>query len=140
MAAQRFSTRVLNPGRAAGEALVLDEPLSFWGGFDPATGTVIDPHHPQAGIGLAGKVLVLPESRGSAGTPAGVAEALRRATGPVAVILAGTDVNIAVGAMVADRLYETGTPVVVLTSEDYAQLRSGMRIAVDPDGIVTIDK
>ena len=138
MAARRFRARVLNPGRAEGEALVLDEPLSFWGGFDPATGKVIDPHHPQAGVGLAGKVLVLPESRGSAGTPAGVAEALRRKTGPAAVVLAGTDVNIAVGAMVADRLYETGTPVVVLESEDYAQIRPGARLAIAEDGSVTV--
>ena len=39
----------------AGRALVLDEPLSLWGGMDPATGEVIDAHHPQRGApGRAG--------------------------------------------------------------------------------------
>ena len=41
--------RVLVSGRGHGKALILDEPLSFWGGVDPATGAVIDVHHPQAG-------------------------------------------------------------------------------------------
>ena len=35
---------VLHGGEAAGELLVLDEPLSFWGGFDPQTGEIIDQH------------------------------------------------------------------------------------------------
>ena len=42
----------LAPGLATGEVLVLDEPLSFWGGLDPETGTLIDAHHPQAGVSL----------------------------------------------------------------------------------------
>ena len=48
------------PGTLAGrtgEALVLDEPLSFWGGLDPETGRLIDVHHPQAGAMLTGRVL-----------------------------------------------------------------------------------
>ena len=40
-------TTVLNPGQCRARALVLDEPLSFWGGFDPADGTIVDRHHPQ---------------------------------------------------------------------------------------------
>ena len=33
------------PGEAAGPALVLDEPLSLWGGVDPATATIVDRLH-----------------------------------------------------------------------------------------------
>ena len=33
-------------GSAPGEALAADVPLSFWGGFDPDTGIVIDRRHP----------------------------------------------------------------------------------------------
>ena len=98
-------TTVLNPGRCRARAPVPDEPLSFWGGFDPVHGIIVDHHHPQRGTCLAGKVLVMPGSRGSAGTPAGVAESIRRGSGPAAVLLGSADVNIAIGAMVADRLY-----------------------------------
>ena len=69
--------RVLVSGRGHGEALVLDEPLSFWGGVDPATGAVIDVHHPQAGSIVAGRVLVLPAGRGSSSSSYVLAEAVR---------------------------------------------------------------
>jgi predicted aconitase with swiveling domain len=38
----------------SGGALVLDEPLSLWGGVDPATGEIIDAHHPQRGVNVSG--------------------------------------------------------------------------------------
>jgi predicted aconitase with swiveling domain len=127
-------TTILNPGRCHAAALVLGEPLSFWGGFDPTSGVIVDHHHPQRGECVAGKVLVMPGSRGSAGTPAAVAEAIRRGTGPVAVVLGAADANIAIGAMVADRLYGGTTPVLVVAPEDYQGLRTGGKIAITADG------
>jgi predicted aconitase with swiveling domain len=138
MTVPTIRTTVLNPGRCRARVLVLDEPLSFWGGFDPVRGTIVDRHHPQRGERLAGKVLVMPGSRGSAGTPAGVAESIRRGTGPAAVLLGSADVNIAVGAMVADRLYGGATPVLAVAPEDYPRLRTGDEIAIAADGTVTI--
>ena len=44
-------------GAACGTVLALDEPLSFWGGVDPATGVIVDRHHPQADASVAGTVL-----------------------------------------------------------------------------------
>ena len=57
--------RMLIAGEARGTVLALDEPLSFWGGFDAETGTVIDRAHPQVGASLAGRVVVMPFGRGS---------------------------------------------------------------------------
>lgn len=136
MTRRRFKTQVLNPGTANAEALVLDDPLSFWGGFDPKSGEILDRHHPQSGQSIAGKVMVIPASRGSAGTPAGVAESIRRGSGPTAVILGEADVNITIGAMVADRLYGTATPVVVPTREDYERLRTGDNVTIDEAGTI----
>lgn len=53
------------PGRASGEVLYSDVPLSFMGGIDPRSGAVIDLHHPLIGACVAGKVLALPSGRGS---------------------------------------------------------------------------
>jgi len=131
-------TSVLNPGQCHAVALVLDEPLSFWGGFDPTSGVIVDQHHPQRGECIAGKALVMPGSRGSAGTPAAVAEAIRRGTGPVAVVLGAADANIAIGAMVADRLYGGATPVLVVAPEDYQGLRTGEKIAITADGSMAV--
>ena len=138
MTAGTIQARVLHPGEAAGTALVLDEPLSFWGGFDPATGRVVDRHHPQSGAELAGTILVLPESRGSGGTPAGVAEAIRRGTAPLAILVGKADANLAAGAMVAAELYGRRVPVVALAPADLGRLNSGDRVSVAEDGRVTV--
>ena len=133
-----FQAVVLNPGECRAPVLVLDEPLSFWGGFDPVNGTVVDSHHPQRGASMAGKVLVMPGSRGSAGTPAGIAEAIRRGVGPVAVVLGTADVNITIGAMVADRLYGGSTAVLTVGPGDYGRLKTGDEVAIGLDGVVRV--
>ena len=79
-----IAARVLNAGEAEGPVLVLDEPLSFWGAFDPRTGVVLDVHHPQRGACLTGKVLLMRESRGSGSSPGAIAEAIRLGTAPAA--------------------------------------------------------
>jgi len=134
-----LAARVLNRGAAAAEALVLDESLSFWGGFDAQTGVIVDQHHPQRGVCVAGRFLVLPESRGSAGTPAGIAEAIRRGVGPAGIALGAPDVNVAVGAMIAAALYGVEVPVVVIGDEDRARVRSGDRIEVSEEGSLYVE-
>jgi predicted aconitase with swiveling domain len=44
--------RALVAGDAAGPALVLEAPLSLWGGMDPHSGRLTDHHHPQHGASL----------------------------------------------------------------------------------------
>ncbi len=138
-AANAIQGMVLNPGSAAGEVIRLDEPLSFWGGYDPATGMVIDQHHPQSGVVVRQKILVLPSSRGSAGTPAGVAESIRTGHGPSAIVIGSSDVNIAIGAMVADMLYSSDTPVLAITLEETAILTTGLRVRIGRSGMIEPD-
>jgi predicted aconitase with swiveling domain len=106
--------RLLVPGFAHGEAAVLDEPLSLWGGMDPATGRVIDRRHPQLGRELAGKVLVMPSGRGSSSSSSILAEAIRAGTAPAAVLLQEPDPIIVLGAVVAEELYGRSIPVGVV--------------------------
>jgi len=77
-------------------------------------------------------------SRGSAGTPAGIAEAIRGGVGPAAIALGKADVNVAVGAMVAAALYGVEVPVLVIGDADRARLRSGHRVEADRDGRIRI--
>lgn len=105
--------RVLVPGRATGPALVLEEPLSFWGGLDPATGEIIEATHPQRGGSVAGRILVMPSGRGSSSSATILAEAIRLGTGPAGIVLGETDDIVAIGALVAAELYGASIPVVV---------------------------
>jgi predicted aconitase with swiveling domain len=125
------STRVLVAGTARGEAVVLEEPLSFWGGVDAETGTIIDRRHPQFGARLAGRVLVMPYGRGSSSSSTVLAEAIRLATAPVAMLLREADPILALGANVAQELYGRSLPIVVLSPDDYG--------AINTDDTVTVD-
>ena len=132
--AKSINSSVLIAGRASGPALVLDDTLSFWGGFDPASGEIIDVHHPQRGCRVGGSILFIPESRGSAGTPGGIAETLRNGSGPIAFVLGERDVNIGVGVLVANQLYGLEVPVLEIDRELMGSIRSGTRVQIDPDG------
>ncbi len=128
---------ILHGGAAQGPALVLTEPVSFWGAFDPRTGTIVDTHHPQRGTRLGGHVLLLPETRGSGGTPGGIAEAVRRGTGPLGIILITPDINLAVGTQVAAALYGRACPVIAVSPTDYERLIRCSQVAIHEDGSIS---
>ena len=135
-----FEARVLVPGQAEGAALCLDGTLSFWGGFDPASGAIIDVHHPQCGQRVRASILFIPESRGSAGTPGGIAETLRSGSGPAALVLGKPDVNIGIGALVANRLYGLSVPVLELPPAELGRIRSGDRVSIDAAGTILVSR
>lgn len=131
--------RTLVPGRASGEALVLDEPLSFWGGVDAESGRVIDVHHPQRGEVVTGRVLVVPAGRGSSSSSSVLAEAVRAGTAPAAIVLGEPDPIIALGVIVAGELYGSRLPIVVAGPEGHRRLRTARRIVVTAnEGAATI--
>jgi len=111
--------------------LVLDEPLSFWGGVNPETGVIIDVHHAQRGACVAGMVLVMPGGRGSSSSSTVVAEVIRNGVGPRAMILATPDPIIAVGVMVARELYGITVPVVAVDPAVYRVCAQSKRIRVE---------
>ena len=128
--------RSLAPGSAAGEALVLDEPLSLWGGIEPSSGRIIDVHHPQHGAVVAGRVLVMPGGRGSSSSSSVLAEAVRLGTAPAAILLGEADLILAIGAAVAGELYGRSLPIVQLEPRQLAAIRDGARLAIGPEGAV----
>jgi uncharacterized protein len=129
---------ILNKGKAVGPVLVLTEPVSFWGAYDPRSGKIVDTHHPQSGTYLGGHILLLPETRGSGGTPGGIAEAIRLGTAPLGIILITPDINLAIGAAVAARLYGNQCPVLAVTQIDYRLLTKTRHFAIAEDGQITV--
>ena len=125
--------RTLVAGAARGEALVLDEPLSLWGGIDPATGMVIDVRHSQRGASIAGRVLFMASGRGSSSSSSVLAECVRAGTAPAAIVLAEPDPILALGAIVARELYGRTIPIVVVAEFD---VRTDAEVAVYADETV----
>ena len=124
---------MLAPGRAEAVALVLDAPLSFWGGIETETGRIKDVHHPQHDAVVTGRILVLPSGRGSSSSSSVLAETIRLGTGPAAIVLGEPDPILALAAIVAAELYGTAVPVVVADATTYAAIADGGRILVEAD-------
>jgi uncharacterized protein len=136
MNARAFDAVTLVPGAASGPVLRLDEPLSFWGGLDSATGTIIDRLHSQCGASVAGRILMLPTGRGSSSGSATLAEALRLGKGPAAILMLERDAIVVVGAMVAAELYGLACPVALADARDWEALAAvaSLTLEAGPDG------
>jgi predicted aconitase with swiveling domain len=127
---------VVIPGEARGALLVSGEPLSFWGGYDAASGEIIDRRHPLSGQSGKGRVLALPFSRGSSTTTAVLLEAVRNGTAPAAILTTGVDSFFALASIVADELYDRPLPIIALAPEDFGKLTSGAQVWLHPDGVL----
>jgi len=127
-----MSAHCLVHGTATGPSLKLDDPLSFWGGFDSASGKVIDRFHPQHGACLSGAILFMARGRGSSSGASVLAEAIRLGTAPAAIILLDRDAIIATGALVAQMLYGKDCPVVAIGDEaEWQRLSALPRLRVE---------
>lgn len=120
-----------------GTALVLDEALSLWGGIDPATGRIIDAHHPQRGANVSGRIVVMPSGRGSSSSASVLAEAVRAGTAPMAIVLGEPDLILAIGSAVAEELYGVILPIVVAAVEQLAGISDGTTVRIDGGRIRT---
>jgi len=113
--------------------MLLSEPISFWGGVDPATGRIIDPRHPEHGRTVAGAVLLMTESRGSSSSSSILAECVRRGTAPAAIGLRVADPILAVGSVAAAELYGVSVPVVEVDGPTFERIRDGEVVDIEAD-------
>lgn len=129
-AATRLAALPLCPGEGAGEILWLDEPLSLWGGTDLETGVITDVHHPQHGITIAGRVVVMTASRGSSSSSSVLAEQIRAGVAPAALLLGSRDAILTLGALAAAEVYGLRMPIVLLGPDELAALPHAGQAAV----------
>ena len=125
--------RVVIAGDAEGELLVSSEPLSFWGGYDYRTGEIIDRRHALSGQIAAGRILVLPFTRGSSTTTQVLLEAIRIGTAPAAIISTESDPFLALAAIVSQEMYGHALPIVAIDPADYVRLVTGQRALIQGD-------
>ena len=121
-------------GNCRAEVLVLDEPLSFWGGLDPQTGLIIDARHPQKGQSVAGRIVLMPGTRGSTSAAGALCESLRLGTGPAAFILPEPDALILAAVTIAAELYARITPVLAIDRKHWLQLTAYEVLQINADG------
>jgi predicted aconitase with swiveling domain len=118
-----FEAVTLVPGRAHAAVIALP-PLSFWGGYDAERGVIVDATHAGHGKSLASRILVMPRARGSSSSSSVLAEALRNGTGPAGIVLTERDLILSIGAIVANELYASDVPVVMVDEAAFPQIAS----------------
>lgn len=132
------AAQVLVAGAACGKVLASRQMLSFWGGVDPATGTVIDQRHSLRGRSLAGAVVVLPKGKGSSTGSYVLLDALVAGVAPAGILLNQIDEIIALGVVVHEEFTGHGIPVVVLGDDDFQLALVAERAELFADGRVVL--
>ncbi|MBI1418685.1 MAG: DUF521 domain-containing protein [Limimaricola sp.] len=117
-------------GRAAGQVLSCDEGLSFWGGVDPLTGRVIDAHHPLHGQSIAGKVLVMPTTRGSCSGSGVMLDLALNDLAPAAFVFREDEDVVTLGAMIAARMFGRPVPVLRLGAADFVRAAAAETVSL----------
>ena len=136
---QTISGECLVPGEAAGPVLFSDVGLSFMGGVHPATGEIIDIHHPLRGECVSGKILALPSGRGSCSGSLVIFELLMNGHAPKALLFQHKETILTLGVIIANEFFARGIPVLCLPPEGFAAMGRAEYAAIR-DGTVTTSK
>lgn len=131
-----LQAEVLVDGAARGPVVATQQALSFWGGFNPATGKVIDRRHPLQGVVLTDTVFVVPHGKGSStGSPV-LVDALLQGTAPAGIILNRVDEIIALGGLIYQEFFDRTIPIVVLDDAAFEIASHASSIHIAPGGEV----
>jgi predicted aconitase with swiveling domain len=128
--------RTVVPGVIEGEALVSHEPISGWGGIDPARGVIIEPRHELAGVCFTGKVLVFPRAKGSSGWSGFFQTTRLSGTAPIGMVIGRISTKSALGAVVTRVPAVTDLdqdPCAVIATGDWVRIDNG-RVLCWPGG------
>jgi predicted aconitase with swiveling domain len=126
----RFEGRGIVNGRISGPALISRTPFSFLGDVDIRTGTVIGELSDLKGRNIAGQILIVPATRGSAGAWRFLYQLKQHNTHPLAIITGELpDPSVVQGAILS------GIPIVSGLAERIGnRVTDGATLTVDGDG------
>src|SRR3990172_484056 len=93
--------RSISKGKAEGDALATDQPLSFLGGIDPETGVVVEKGHELEGKSVRGKILIFPWGKGSTVGSYVLYQMKMKGTAPAGIVNTKAEWVVAVGAIIS---------------------------------------
>jgi len=145
--------RSILAGTASGPVIATTEALSFWGGIDPATGAIIDVHHPLHGVCVTGAILMMPTTRGSCTGSGVLLDLALTGRAPAALVFCEDEDVVTLGALIAAEMFGHPLPVLRLSSEAFAKLAAapaaqitagritavGVTIPVSPPATAALD-
>ncbi|MBI2937511.1 MAG: DUF126 domain-containing protein [Thaumarchaeota archaeon] len=130
--ARTIRCRVISRGRAKGEALVSSESISFFGGVDPSTGTVMDKKHPLFNRSVAGKILVFTTGKGSTVGSYVLYQLAKNGKAPIGIICREAEPIVAVGAIMGS--------IPMVDQPDTFDFKDGQTVAIDGyNGLILVE-
>lgn len=120
--------RIIFKGKVEGEALVTSQPISFYGGVDPDTGTITEKGHELEGKNIRGKILVFPNGKGSTVGSYSLYRMKKNGTAPIGMINEECETIVAVGAIIS------GIPCV--DKLDISRIRMGDIVKIENDKVI----
>ena len=124
---ERLKGRIVYKGKAEGEALVTSQPISFYGGVDPATGIVIEKGHELQGQSIKDKILVFPTGKGSTVGSYTLYRMKKNGTAPIGMINGECETVVAVGAIISE--------IPCVDKIDISKLKTGGRVRIEKDSV-----
>ena len=116
-----------------GEALVSQNPISFYGGVDVERGVIVERGHSLEGQAIAGKILVFPHGKGSTVGSYSLYALARRRLAPKVILNREAEPVVASGCVFA------GIPLMDMFNVDPVRvLQTGDRLKFYGDGTVEV--
>lgn len=135
MTGEAWTGRAIVGGQARGAALVSASPMSFLGDIDIRTGRVVEEHSDICGQSIAGRILVIPQSRGSAGAWRFLYQLHEHGTHPAALLTEGVpDPSVVQGAIMCGMPIVAGVARAVSSADVDGRMLSVSGATVRLDG------
>lgn len=122
---EQLKGRIIYKGKVEGEALVTSQPISFYGGVDPATGIVIEKGHELQGLTVKGKILVFPTGKGSTVGSYTLYRMKKNNTAPAGIVNKECETVVAVGAIISE--------IPCIDKIDIGKIKTGDKIRLEND-------
>ncbi len=119
--------RVMVQGKAQGMILKSQKSINFLGTVDKKTGKITDNNHDLFQKPVKDTILVFPSGVGSSVGAYTIYSIKHNGTAPVAMMCTKADLTVATGCAIAN------IPLVIISEEKFAALRSGQTISLDTE-------
>ncbi len=122
---EQLKGRVIYKGKVQGEALVTSQSISFYGGVDPTTGTIIEKGHELQGQSVKGKILVFPTGKGSTVGSYTLYRMKKNGAAPSGMINKECETVVAVGVIISE--------IPCVDKIDVSKIKTGDKILIEND-------
>ncbi len=124
---EQLKGRIIFKGKADAEALVTNQPISFYGGVDPNTGVVIEKSHELQGQSVKGKILVFPQGKGSTVGSYTLYRLKKNGVAPAGIVNRECETIIAGGAIISE--------IPTVDKVDITKIRTGDKVQIEKDTV-----